>query len=69
MLFKRAKHRVFDYPPRHYKPEQDESEKRKKKLDLEIKRSRVIQRRKSPLKFIIVIALLIYLLIELQKCM
>ena len=29
---KKAQHRIFDYPPRFYKPEQDEDERRKRKL-------------------------------------
>jgi len=32
MLMKKPQHRIFDYPPRFYKPEQDKGERRKRKL-------------------------------------
>jgi len=32
MLMKKPQHRIFDYPPRFYKPEQNEDERRKRKL-------------------------------------
>ena len=33
MLMKRPRHRVFDYPPRFYKPEEDEKERKKDDWD------------------------------------
>lgn len=32
MFFKKPPHRVFDYSPRFYNPNEDQDEKRKKKL-------------------------------------
>jgi hypothetical protein len=32
MLMKKPRHRIFDYTPRHYKPEEDKTERRKRRL-------------------------------------
>lgn len=64
MLFKKPKHRVFDYQPRYYKPEEDASERRKRKLGF---KNNLRRQRKSGsflflLIFLILIIYVIYLL-------
>lgn len=63
MLMKRPRHRVFDYPPRFYKPEQDEQERRKRRLGFSSYR-KYTHRKKSPLIWIVLIILVIYLIIR-----
>ena len=45
MFFKKSPHRIFDYTPRFYKPEEDKDEKRKRKLGF--RRQMKIKRKKK----------------------
>lgn len=62
MLFKKPRHRIFDYTPRFYKPEQDENEKRKRKLGF---RRNITQKRKKQNPVVwgifVIIMIIIYL--------
>lgn len=63
MLMKRPRHRVFDYPTRFYKPEDDPKEKQKKKLGF----SRTLKhkrKKRSPVIWIMFLILVIYLYIK-----
>ena len=63
MFMKKPSHKVFDYVPRHYDPLKDEDERRKRRLKFESQRN--IQRKtKSPLIWIILALMIIYLLIK-----
>jgi len=63
MFMKKPSHKVFDYIPRHYDPLKDEDERRKRRLKFESQRN--IQRKtKSPLIWIILALMIIYLLIK-----
>lgn len=64
MLMKKPRHRVFDYPPRFYKPEDDPEEKRKKRLGFQSYRKH-IHRKKSPIIWIIFILIVIFIIIKL----
>ena len=55
MLFKKPKHRVFDYQPRYYKPEEDASERRKRKLGFKNN----LRSQKKSSSFLILLILLI----------
>lgn len=61
-FMKRPANRVFDYPPRFYKPEKDETEKRKRKLGFS-RKSRYNRKKANPIIWIIIliIVLLVYL--------
>lgn len=62
MFFKKTTHRIFDYTPRFYKPEDDIDEKRKRKLGF--RRQLTINRKKrNPFIWVIliIIGILIYL--------
>jgi len=58
MFMKKPSHRKFDYQPRHYKPELDEGEKRKRKLGF---RSNYRNKSKSKLPMALIIMFLIIL--------
>lgn len=59
MFMKKPRHRVFDYQPRFYKPEEDPQEKRKKKFGFGRSRKFTQKKRSSYglLLFILIVAL------------
>ncbi len=60
MLYvKRPKHKSFDYQPRFYKPEEDEREKRKKKLKFRYVRS-TSHKRKVPYFWIVLLIIVAF---------
>ena len=61
MLMKKPRHRVFDYPPRFYKPDEDVQVQRKKRLGFTSYR-KFRNKRKSPIIWIILILLVLYLI-------
>jgi len=62
MFMKKPRHRVFDYQPRFYKPEDDPLEKKKKKLGFTRSRKFTSKKRSSyGLLLFIVAAVLLYL--------
>ncbi len=65
MFMKKPNHRVFDYPTRFYHPENDETEKRKKKLGFsrQIKHTR---KRRSPFIWLIFAVVVIYVILKLK---
>jgi len=65
MLMRKPRHRVFDYPPRHYKPEDDEQEKRKKRLGFQSYR-KFNHKKKSPILWIVFILAVIFIIIKLS---
>jgi hypothetical protein len=65
MFMKKPRHRVFDYTPRFYKPEDDKVERRKRKLGFSRQRKHN-SRKKSPIIFLLVIIIIIYILIKLS---
>lgn len=65
MLMKRPKHRVFDYTPRFYKPEHDEINKKRKKMNFNSVKN--FQRKKRiPVIWLVLVVLLIYLYLKLS---
>jgi len=65
-MLKKPKYRKFDYQPRYYNPETDETEKRKKKLGFRSARKRAQSKVKTPLVTIILIIIIILLIIKLS---
>lgn len=66
MLFiKKPKNKKFDYSPRYYRPELDEEERKKRKLNFrsELK----VKKGKSPLFYLVFLILVIYALIRFSK--
>ncbi len=60
MIMKRPRHRVFDYEPRFYKPEEDPDEKRKRKLGFRRSRKQ-LKKGRSPLYWLIILIIILYL--------
>ena len=65
MFMKKPKHRIFDYEPRFYKPELDEDEKRKRKLNF---RSNRISKRKmkTPYVWIGIVLVILYFILKTE---
>ena len=62
MLFRKPRHRIFDYTPRFYKPEKDEQERKKRKLGF--RRNSIKKRQKrSPIIWgiMVVLVIIVYL--------
>ncbi len=66
MLMKKPRHRIFEYPPRFYKPEDDPQEKLKKRLGFQSYR-KFRQKKKSPIIWIIFIIAVIFIIIKLSS--
>ena len=66
---KLPKHKTFDYQPQFYDPDKDEElkelERRKRRLGFR-SQSRLKRRKKSPLLYLLIIALLIYVYLKLS---
>lgn len=67
MFMKKPQYKRFDYTPRFYKPELDEEERRKRKLGF--RNARITNRRKvqSPLIWLVLIIILIFILLKFGK--
>ena len=65
MLMKKPRNRVFDYTPRHYKPEDDKTERRKRRLGFSRQR-KYKSRQKSSIILFVLIAIIIYLVLKLS---
>jgi len=65
MFIKRPKHRIFDYSPRFYNPENDPVEKRKKKLGFK-RQLKSIRKKRSPVIWILFIVVVIYIYLKLS---
>ena len=66
---KLPKHKTFDYQPQFYDPDKDEElkelERRKRRLGFR-SQSRLKRHKKSPLLYLLIIALLIYVYLKLS---
>jgi hypothetical protein len=60
MFLKKPNHRIFDYQPRFYNPQMDESEKRKRRLGFTRQR-KFRGRKRSPVIWLVFILAVIYL--------
>jgi len=60
MFMKRPRHRIFDYTPRFFDPQTDETEKKKRKLGFTRQR-KYRARKRSPLVWLVFILAVIYL--------
>ncbi|BDQ01897.1 MAG: hypothetical protein HRF52_10660 [Ignavibacterium sp.] len=67
MFMKRPQYRRFDYTPRFYKPELDEEERRKRKLGFRNARFSTRRKVQSPLIWLILIIILIFILMKFGR--
>jgi len=65
MFIKKPRHRVFDYTPRFYNPEEDQKEKRKKKLGFK-RQLKSGRKKRSPLIWVIFVVVAIYIYLKLS---
>ena len=65
MLMKKPRHRIFEYPPRFYKPQEDPQEKLKRKLGFQSSR-KFKHRKKNPIIWIVFIIAVIFIIIKLS---
>ncbi len=66
MLMKKPRHRVFDYPSRFYKPEEDEQEKRKRRLGFSSYR-KFKHKKKNPIIWIVFILAVLFIIYKLSS--
>lgn len=60
MFMRSPRNRVFDYPPRFYKPEEDPEERKKRKLNFRQGRKHS-RKRKSTVYWVVLFFLILYL--------
>ena len=65
MFMKKPRHRIFDYSPRHYKPEEDKNARAKRRLGFSHQR-KYRSRQKSPIIILVLAAIIIYLVLKLS---
>ena len=69
MFFKRTQHKVFDYTPRFYNPENDdelkELERRKRRLGFRTARTRHRVKRKSPIYYFVMFAIVVFVYLKI----
>ena len=65
MFMKKPRHRIFDYTPRHYKPEDDKIERTKRRLGFSRQR-KYRSRQKSPIIILVLATIIIYLILKLS---
>lgn len=66
MFFKRPQHRVFDYTPRYYKPENDPAEKRKQKLNFRSGGKKYLKKNNKVYLFIITFIVVLFFYLRFQ---
>ena len=64
-FFKKRTNKKFEYEPRFYKPEDDDSVKRKRKISLGIQRERQLQK-SSNVKYMVIFIIIAYIFLKLQ---
>ncbi|MCH9030321.1 MAG: hypothetical protein IH819_12110 [Bacteroidetes bacterium] len=65
MFMKKPNHRIFDYTPRYYKPEDDRNARTKRRLGFSRQR-KYKSRQRSPIILLVIIAIIIYLILKLS---
>jgi hypothetical protein len=64
MFFKKTPHRVFDYPSRFYKPEDEKDEKLKRKLGFR-RQMKLNRKKKSPVIWLLLVIIAVYIYLKL----
>ncbi len=65
MFMKKPRHRIFDYTPRHYKPEEDRAARTKRRLGFSRQR-KYKSRQRSPIIFLVIILIVIFIILKLS---
>jgi hypothetical protein len=64
MFIKRPRHRIFDYTPRFYHPEDDKNEKLKRKLGFQ-RQLKLNRKKRSPMLWMVFIIVAVYIYLKL----
>jgi hypothetical protein len=64
MFFKKPPHRIFDYTPRFYRPEEDKDEKLKRKLGFK-RQLKMNRKKKSPMIWLLLVIIAVYIYLKL----
>ena len=64
MFFKKTPHRIFDYTPRFFKPEDDKDEKLKRKLGFR-RQMKMNRKKKSPMIWLLLVIIAVYIYLKL----
>lgn len=68
MFFRRPNHKIFDYTPQFYDPDKDEElkklERRKQRLGFRNSRSRQKFRVKSPLYYLVLLVIIVFIYLK-----
>lgn len=65
MFFKKPPHRIFDYTPRFYKPEEDKDEKLKRKLGFR-RQLKMNRKKKSPMIWLLLVIMVVYVYLKMK---
>jgi hypothetical protein len=65
MFMKRPSYRSFDYIPRYYKPEEDEENRRRWRLNVKFRSQRKMGRKRPVILYLGILALAIYMYLAL----
>ena len=63
MFIKKPAHRKFDYQPRHYDPQQDKTEQRKRKLGFKSNKAKR-GNKNLPIAYIIMLLVILYFFLK-----
>jgi len=63
---KKPQYRKFDYQPRYYKPEEDEGEKRKRRLGFRTTRKFKSRKFRNPIYWLVIFLIVFYLYLKLK---
>jgi len=66
MFMKKPSHRIFDYTPQFYKPEEDETEKKKKQLGFRRQIKTIRAKKRSPMIWIIIAIIIVLVFLKLK---
>ena len=64
MFIKKPKYRKFEYQPRHYKPQLDDEEKRKRKLGFRSNYRNKTTSKKRPVIYIVMLFIILYIFLK-----
>ena len=64
MFYKKPPHRIFEYPPCFYKPEDDKDEKLKRKLGFR-RQMKMNRKKKSPMIWLLIVIIAVYIYLKL----
>lgn len=65
MFIKKPRHRIFDYTPRFYHPEEDKDEKLKKKLGFR-RQLKTNRKKRSPMIWGLFVVIVIYVYLKMN---